>query len=897
MATRGGKSSTTLGRVTGTNREIFPIQVGPWPQGLNNREGDYGFRDIKPGELLVCSNLDVLESGILVNRPGFARYDANIFSDTVGINVPTLSLRNVIGSVRLDNQYNEGLVQFYDSTNLNLYLVKTSVIGGGEFTDFAMGYWVKQAVTAGQNYWLTSVVRYNKNVYLTTNSAFLNEASGFTGGFFYGYSPIPTVKTVFSVAPIYQSGPNVGQPAPLEDMCIDSANNIYTLVSATSGLTLDGFITKITPGGVSSIFASGLDLVKSMCTDGTNIYTTGFGSGANLYGNAVNKIDPTGAVTTIVPAGSQYYYEGFVFDASMGSLICSQDYQVGSALFCNLVAINVTTFTITPIYTDPTGGLTENSANILTRSTTTAGLYYGVGGFLGASTDHIDAYSAAGVGQIAVTFQVMGTNAVTIITSVLDTLNDVVFIADGVATNGTVVKVNINTQAVTQYITGLDGPSEIVEDSTGNLFIYEKNQNRIIKAAVPSTPALNPIASMPFGDISFMFKDRMWIINKATNRCYYSKPTDPTGWNVGVDGSGFFDVNPGDGLSITDCIVSSNQMFIFKETGTWRFTFSSDPGVDGTLAVLSKDRGAFSATVYNNVPYIVGKQGVQKLINGFFIDVSQQIRDYNPYFTTDSIIDNFKNRLYVTLQSHATGQPHMLTMNLISGAWSTYDLSDVFGSTQFPVESHMFGCGINCALFLAQNGSQLAVGALNNISSDNIVTNLGGWIQPPAPNGGALNGGPQEFIPNNIQTTRQIPAYNVQTMYYDFDTPLNWKKLDKTSVDVLSTFFNFEEVTTPYSVNLNLDFKTPLVDNKGILALNTTAHTTALGPDGFPVLLAIYDVLTQQYFSPHRFQVITFGFTAALTPLTSPGNAAQLVIKKASAYVTQKASKGDDAQL
>lgn len=896
MAIRGGKS-TTLGRVTGTNREIFPIQVGPWPEGLNNREGDYGFRDIKPGELLVCSNLDVLESGILVNRPGFSRYDANIFSDTVGINVSTLGLRNVIGSVRLDNQYNEGLVQFYDSANLNLYLVKTSVVGGGEFTDFAMGYWVKQAIIAGQNYWITSVVRYNKNVYLTTNNAFLNEASTFTGGFYYGYSPIPTVKTVFAIAPIYQSGPDVGQPAPLEDMCIDNANNIYTLVSATSGLTLDGFITKITPGGVSSIFASGLDLVKNMCTDGTNIYITGFGNGSSIYGNTINKIDPTGAITTIVPAGSIYYYEGFVFDASIGSLVCSQNYQIGSELWSNLVSINVTTFTITTIWTDVIGGLGEDSANILTKSTTIPGLYYGVGAFLGAETFRIDSYSAEGIGVVVVSPQVLGTTAVTIITSVLDTQNDVVFVADGVATNGTVVKVNISTQTVTQYVTGLDGPTEIVEDSTGNLFIYEKNQSRIIKAAVPATPALNPITLMPFGDLSFMFKDRMWIINKATNRCYYSKPTDPTGWNVGVDGSGFFDVNPGDGLSITDCIVSSNQMFIFKETGTWRFTFSSDPGVDGTLAVLSKDRGAFSATVYNNVPYIVGKQGVQKLINGFFIDVSQQIRDYNPFFTTDSIIDNFKNRLYVTLQSHATGQPHMLTMNLISGAWSTYDLSDVFGSTQFPVESHMFGCGINCALFLAQNGSELAVGALNNISSDNIVTNLGGLIagNPPIP--GGIGSSIQIFTANNIQTTRQIPPYTVQTMYYDFDTPLNWKKLDKTSVDVLSTFFNFESITTPYSVNLNLDFKTPLVDNKGILALNTTAHTTALGPDGFPVLLAIYDVLTQQYFSPHRFQVITFGFSTALTPLTSPGNAAQLVIKKASAYITQKASKGDDARL
>lgn len=897
MATPGGKVKTTLSRVTGTNREIFPLQVGPWPDGLNNREGDYGFRDIKATELLSCSNLNVLESGILVNRPGFARYDANIFPAITNTNVATLSLRNVIGSVRLDNQYSEGLVQFYDSANLNLYLVKTSVVGGGEFTDFAMGYWVKQAIIAGQNYWLTSVVRYNKNVYLTTNNAYLNEASTFAGGFYYGYSPIPTVKTVFASAPVYQSGPLAGQAAPLEDMCIDSANNIYTLVSATSGVTLDGFISKITPGGVQSIFVTGLDLVKSMTTDGTNLYITGYGNGTNLYGNPINKIDPTGLITAIV-SGPGFYYEGFAWDASIGSLICSQDYQLGSNQYSNLVAINVTTFVITVLYADLVGNSVIGSANVMVKSITIAGLYYGVGGFLGGQVNNgIDAYSSLAP-AVAVSGAELGTQSVSIINSVLDTQNDIVFVSDGVATNGTVVKVNINTQTVTQYITGIDGPTELVEDSTGNVFVYESNQSRIIKAAVPSAPNLNPITSMPFGDISFMFKDRMFIVNKATNTIYYSKPTDPTGWNIGVDGSGFFIVNPGDGLSITDVIVSSNQMFIFKDGGTWRFTFTSDPGVDGVLSVISKDRGAFSATVYNNVPYIVGRQGVQKLINGFFIDVSQQIRDYNPYFTADSIIDNFKNRLYVTLQSAVAGQPHMLTMNLISGAWSTYDLSDIFGATQFPVESHLFGCGINCAIFLAQNGSNLAVGAINNISSDNVVTNLGGWDIPnPGPVSGGLGSSVQVFSPNNIQTTREIPAYTVQTMHYDFDTPLNWKKLDKVSVDVLSTFFDFELTELTYAINLNLDFRTPVQDDKGLLALNTTPETNNLGPDGFPVLYAIYDITTQQLFSAHRFQVITFGFTTALTPITSAGNGAQLVLKTASGYITQKASKGEGAQL
>lgn len=856
------------------NRLVKPVKIGPWPLGVNNREGDFAFRGIKPTELLACSNFDIHENGFLENRRGVVSYAADLFKAKIGGVIGALSLRNVIGSVRLDNDYKEGLVQFYDSTNLQLYVLKTSVIAG-ELSDFAAGYWVKQAITAGQNYWLTSVLRYNKNIYLTTNNAYLNEASTFGGGFYYGYSPIPTVKTVFKVAPNYPSGPLAGTVAPVMDMCIDNADNIYLLVSASGGATLDGFIQKITSAGVSTVFCSGLDLVREMCTDGTNLYITGFGSGVSLYGNPVSKVDSTGNLTNFPVPTLGLYYSGLIYDPSINSIVASQNFQIDSTGYANLVSINVSTQVSTNIWLDNTGGELANGAGALALSTTQPGVYYGLegdlNGELNTGSPRIDSYSSAGIGIPAVEFSVLGDVVVDLIQDRFNPGNDGLYVADGVATNGQILKVNVGTQVVTTYVTGLDGPTAICEDSAGNLFIYEHNQNRIIEAQVPSIPTLNPIAGMPFGDISFMFKDRMFIINKATDEIFYSKATDPTAWNTaGNDGSGFFFVNPGDGLPITDVVVANNQMFIFKESGTWIFTFTADPAADGVLRVLSADRGAFSATVYNNTVYLVGAQGVQYIGTGnVFKDLSQQIKDFHKYLTNSSIIDVLDNKLIVTVNA-IPGVPTAIVMNLLNGAWSTYMFntgnSYSLGSSLSPsvlqdlptsVNSHMFDVGADCKLFMSVS----AIGGIHPFKSDNLITTA-------------------------LGTIRTMPVLNMATGYLDFATPLEWKKLTRAYIDLLNTFAMFEDVDNPLTVAFV--FKSPSQMDVGTVVMNDRAIKPNLGPDSFPVAQVIYDVSTNQYFSAHRFQAMGISFSSNPVGLLLPNNNSVIVVKSIAGYITER---------
>lgn len=864
-----------------SNRSILPIEVGPWPSGLNNREGDFGFRDIADDELLSCSNMDIHESGILQNRNGFARYDLDYFPTTINDSVGNLQLRNVLGSVIIDTNHDEGIVQFYDTTHGEVYLLRTSILSGGESSDFNTGYWVKKAISAGADFFLTSVTRYNSDIYFTSNNSNLGtETSTFVGGFFLNNVTVPTASN-FLTLPVYTGGAKVGLPVDIMGMVIDSGNNIYLLSADPAGTANAAVIYKVTSGGSLTTFFTGLSIYVNTTTftgggytpgfacDGTNLYVTTSAT-SNYYNSQITKIT-SGAVSSVLIASTNLdHYGPMAYDSNTLSLIVvNVNISSGSNVVKHL-SILASSSAITVLFSGVpgSGSFIWNSVAV----TSSDSKYANPGtSFPIASNNGISKLDPTAGFVNTITRTAMNDTVAGMINDLQATTYDGLYVTNGVSTSGIVYKINVTTGTISPYFTNMNSPTFLVEDSGNNLFVQE--QSKITKLVPTSAGTLTAITTMPFGDTSFIFKDRMWIVDKTNSRMHYSKATDPTDWNT-ADDAGFFDVNPGDGESITDVVISTNQMFIFKESGTWRFTFTADPGAtnDGVLAVLSRDRGAYSACVYNNVTYLVGQQGVQRLVNGAFIDISQQIRDFFGLFNFSSNIDYIENKLIVTLQSTNPGDPHALVMNLLTGAWSTYDISDIYPGTQFPIQSHLFKCGVNSAVFTAQNGAALAVGGLNNISSDNAVSLAG--------------------------TVRSLPAVSAQTKFFDFDTPLRWKKLTRLSLDVLSTFYDYEAEDTPYPITLTMTCLSPTQTDVVTMVLNETATSPDMGPDQFPFAQVLQDLTTNQPFSAHRFQVISFTLSAALAvPLSSAGNAMEIVFKRINSVITQKSSKGDDATI
>jgi hypothetical protein len=180
------------------------------------------------------------------------------------------------------------------------------------------------------------------------------------------------------------------------------------------------------------------------------------------------------------------------------------------------------------------------------------------------------------------------------------------------------------------------------------------------------------VGTMPKGELSFVVRERAFVIDKAANRMYWSKATDPTTW-AAPDG-GFVDINPGDGQMINDVVVVNSQLYIFKRNKTFLFTFTSDPAIDGQLTLISNLIGAYSATLWTGGIFIVNDRSVYRMTNNVFTDIAvnedwrgNMALDYVP----NAVIGLENDKLIVGPSFTGSSQVFShVSMNLHTGAWS-----------------------------------------------------------------------------------------------------------------------------------------------------------------------------------------------------------------------------------
>lgn len=198
--------------------------------------------------------------------------------------------------------------------------------------------------------------------------------------------------------------------------------------------------------------------------------------------------------------------------------------------------------------------------------------------------------------------------------------------------------------------------------------------------------AWSAVAALPAGDLAALIRDRAFVVDKAANRIYWSKATDPTVW-AAPDG-GFVDVDPGDGQTITDVVVVNSQMYIFKRNRTYLLTFTADPALDGQRTLINSGLGAYSAALYGDAIFVVNDRSVHRFVNGYFTDIGQRI-DFPTYAGIDglqapgTVVAIERDQLVVGPVPANTLFTHY-AMNLRTGAWSArfYDDSLVAPSTK-----------------------------------------------------------------------------------------------------------------------------------------------------------------------------------------------------------------------
>jgi len=153
------------------------------------------------------------------------------------------------------------------------------------------------------------------------------------------------------------------------------------------------------------------------------------------------------------------------------------------------------------------------------------------------------------------------------------------------------------------------------------------------------------VPAMKKGNAMIAFQSRLWIAGIDTaaqnSRLYFSAigvggPT-PDVWNS-VD---FADIAPGEGGFITALLALNSSIMIFKNDGTWRFSYPSSPS-KGQVVKLSGSVGTATATSvveFENYVYVYDQGRLYELVNSTFTQLNRFVRFDKDTFGVDSAAD------------------------------------------------------------------------------------------------------------------------------------------------------------------------------------------------------------------------------------------------------------------
>lgn len=148
----------------------------------------------------------------------------------------------------------------------------------------------------------------------------------------------------------------------------------------------------------------------------------------------------------------------------------------------------------------------------------------------------------------------------------------------------------------------------------------------------PSAPTtLNAAATVPYGYTAVVHKNRMFIstgildLTSTGSRVSVSKASDPLSW---VGSGGFqFDVNAGDGQSISRLVIYNDNLMIFKQESTYFYAFDTDPTL-GVIRKISNVIGAanrYCVGDYENNLYVFHQNNVYEVVNTDFSRMNLRI--------------------------------------------------------------------------------------------------------------------------------------------------------------------------------------------------------------------------------------------------------------------------------
>lgn len=141
------------------------------------------------------------------------------------------------------------------------------------------------------------------------------------------------------------------------------------------------------------------------------------------------------------------------------------------------------------------------------------------------------------------------------------------------------------------------------------------------------------LSAMPKGTTMASYKSRLWIAGQTAaslnSRLYFSTIDTvgykPDQWNTAVD---YFDVAAGEGGFITALLPLSSSLLVFKDSGTYRFSYASSPKggqvdkVNGSIGAANPS----SVVEHENYVYVYDQGRVYELVNNTFRHINRFVK-------------------------------------------------------------------------------------------------------------------------------------------------------------------------------------------------------------------------------------------------------------------------------
>lgn len=201
-------------------------------------------------------------------------------------------------------------------------------------------------------------------------------------------------------------------------------------------------------------------------------------------------------------------------------------------------------------------------------------------------------------------------------------------------------------------------------------------------APTASTLTWTTQASMPKGEAIVEYRDRLWIAcgMSATgnaSRFYFSNILDPSvAWGV----NDYFDCAAGNGQKLVDLKRLGQDLVLFKEHSTYKFTYTTDPRkselnpVDDTVGVP-----AINCTVVykNNTIYVLHDNSVYELFQYTYTRISDlifmdQVTDLDLFAKDQYGLTLHRDRLFVRYFKY------LYVYNLDVNRWSSWESTRKF---------------------------------------------------------------------------------------------------------------------------------------------------------------------------------------------------------------------------